>query len=557
MINTFKKYFIRPSKDRREDALSVNDSLSLSIVENLEHEIKVIKDFNNQYEMLNKELSSQLDVYLLEIKRIEENSLIQKESFQNKIDQLIDEKIELEKMITSLQAKLKSHEIDALESSKKINSMISLVEAAEVKLKESRLELDSTKNQYELQIKSLNEQLNDAAFSQENNDSNLLIELHDIQEKYFQEYEKNQGLLKKVAEHDLSWQRLLKLYPGLIDFNIELIASSPEVEQTELVWRLNRFIADGVSLEAFIFKISLLDGYAGIKIEQSETDKKEFTIFPHLISNDRESLLKLKGETYRKYWAVIKVVEKVIQSNWTVIDVPGGLDKIFWNSFLINLVKNTKLMPPIFRYDSAKLKRELLNQDYEHIWIELEGVTFGNINLRKLEFRIGASSIQSGTEFTRFPKIEFPLINGKLKPFASWYPESMDDFGPKFELRFALDRGEFDIAVWSRLTNDDKKLISAFMIELPNILIEIRDQQYAIARGWNTWLKLTDEMVRVFYGLLSFIAKNQKEKISPDVSHKNIEQQKPISVQIKKRSVPVKKGSTSKGKISSEAKKNA
>ena len=124
-------------------------------------------------------------------------------------------------------------------------------------------------------------------------------------------------------------------------------------------------------------------------------------------------------------------------------------------------------------------------------------------------------------------------------------------------LKCLVDKGEFDVVVWNRLNVEDKQLIGAFMIELPNILDDVRGQQYAISRGWNTWVKLADEMIRVFYGRLSAIAKIQKEKVSSEVNDKNKEQLKPISVEIKKRLSPLKKITARKTKSPSGVKKNS
>jgi hypothetical protein len=567
MLNSLKKWFSGGDEvERQISDLSAEKAALIAKEASLRNEVQVFLGRIKEYEKQTQELKAEIDILVSAKQEAENEDEANRNQLQKELEQSREKNTNLEKRALELEHDLQKQETELQERQRQVQNLGSTIEIIEAKLKNAHAEIDVIKSQHDAEIKDLAEQIKDAdhklmslknsALRETDHDSSLLIQLHDAQEKFAEQFEINQGLLRSCVEHDSFWQRLLKMYPGFFDFDVELIPSSAQTGQTELVWRLNGFNADGISLEPFIFKIFLLDGYTGIKIDSSGEDKKELTFFPHLIAGDRDNLRKFKGITYRKYWAAIKVVEKVIQSKWAGIDVPRGIDKTFWNSFLINLVKNAQLVPPVFRYDLVKIKRELLNQDYEHIWLELEGVTFGNFNSRKLEFRIGASSVHPGAEFTRFPKIEFPLVDGRQKPFTSWYPESVDDFGSKFELRFALDKSEFDVAVWNRLNVEDKQLIAAFMIELPSILENLRDQQYAIARGWNAWLKLADETVGVFYARLSAIAKNQKEKVSSQVNDKNMELPKPISVQIKKKPPAIKKLTTSKTKTVSGAKKN-
>ena len=567
MLNTIKQWISKNDELRQQiEKLANQNAALLTTQHSLKYELQVSSGKILEGERRAKEIKSQADVLIAATQQDKTELQADMQYLKEELDQSHQKNILLEKKMLDLEGEIQKKETELLECKQKKQTLGSTIELVEGKLNYAHTEIDEIKCQHNVQIKVLTEQIKDAhykltilknsAVQETENDLSLLLQLHDVQEILAEQYKKNQDLVRKCLEHDSFWKRLFKMYPEFFDFDVEIADSSACSEETELVWNLKGFKANGVSLEPFIFKTFLSDGSVGIKLESSGDNEKELSFFPNLIAGDQKNLRKFKGITYRKYWAVIKVIEKVIQSKWTGIDIPHGIDKFFWNSFLVNLVKNAKLLPPIFRYDLVKIKRELLNQDYEHIWFELVGVNYGNFSSEKLEFRIGASFLQQGENFTRYPKIEFPLVDGRQKPFSSWYPESVDDFGPKFELRFSLDGGKFDLAVWNRLNVEDKHMIAEFVIELPSIFKDLRDQKYAITRGWDPWVKLADEIANVFFVQLRQIVRLQEEKIAIENSGKNPKSPRSISVQVNKKLPALEKATARKSIASAIAKKN-
>jgi len=155
-----------------------------------------------------------------------------------------------------------------------------------------------------------------------------------------------------------------------------------------------------------------------------------------------------------------------------------------------------KQLPALLRYDEVRLKRELINPDYEHVWLEFRGLSFGNLHWKKFEIRLGAALVQAGG-FSQYPKFEIPLIDGKTKPFDSWYAESQDDSGAKLELRFALDKNVFDVAVWTKLTDSDKALLLRIIYAMPDALKRLEKQKTAIHRPWATWIDFAKAAMQV------------------------------------------------------------
>jgi hypothetical protein len=120
-------------------------------------------------------------------------------------------------------------------------------------------------------------------------------------------------------------------------------------------------------------------------------------------------------------------------------------------------------------------------------------VQYGKQRISVLEFRLGASLVQQDS-FSRFPKIEFPLVNGKDKPFESWFAESYDDFGAKYELRFSLDKKVFDYATFAKLSLEDQSLLQNVIFNIPSILSRLFIEKVSINRTWPTWIDFAKEI---------------------------------------------------------------
>ena len=214
-----------------------------------------------------------------------------------------------------------------------------------------------------------------------------------------------------------------------------------------------------------------------------------------------------------------------------------GFDLSFWKSSLITLVQSIQKLPKILRFDRVRLKRELVNPNYEHLWLEFYDVQLDTYRQPKLEIRLAAALVQPGT-FSRFPKVEIPLVDGKEKPFESWYPESHDDQGAKLELRFALDKQVFDLGVFAKLSPLDQRLVQSFIYRLPAILNRLAKNKVSIHRQWQDWYEFARATAVVMQNQLNQ-ARSVKETSNAQVTSTNnatpnrsVEQKvnKPISV---------------------------
>jgi hypothetical protein len=222
-------------------------------------------------------------------------------------------------------------------------------------------------------------------------------------------------------------------------------------------------------------------------------------LVPKLIASSAaqvEKFVALSSTDFRKVSAAAIILAQQEATQWQGFVFPAQFDPTFWRPSLKLLAAQLQSLPAVLRYDAVKLKRELINPDYEHLWVELQGVVFGTRSWKKLEARLGAAMVQP-EGFSQFPKFEIPLIDGKHKPFDSWFAESYDDAGAKLELRFALDKNVLDGGVLAKLEEADRALMLRLVYAFPDLIKRLEAQQVSIHRPWSTWADFAKGAVRV------------------------------------------------------------
>jgi hypothetical protein len=152
-----------------------------------------------------------------------------------------------------------------------------------------------------------------------------------------------------------------------------------------------------------------------------------------------------------------------------------------------------------FRYDQVRLKRETVNDDYEHLWLEFDGVRYNDIRSNHFECRVACSELVS-KRFGSFPKLEFPDLEAQ-QPLRTWYAESHDDFGDKLELRFAPP-DLFDLNVWTTLSLDDQGFIVSLLERLPTILRGLELEGAGLQRSWPQWQSVVEFMSACLAGAI-------------------------------------------------------
>jgi uncharacterized protein YukE len=255
----------------------------------------------------------------------------------------------------------------------------------------------------------------------------------------------------------------------------------------------------------------------GIEITEVEGSlAKPVRLIPRALvkPNASEALAQYRNMSLKDWQSLstaIKAIEQFFKSPKRASrdqKLPDFFDIIFWRQSLSPLVADFKSLPAVFRFDEIKLKREQVNPDYEHLWLEFTGALYGQRHWSNLELRFAAANVQPGG-FSRHPKVEIPKMNGSISPFETWFEESRDDFGPKMELRFDLNKQFFDLDVWSRVSSEDRAMLISMMGSIPYMLKTMENNGVKISRPWEDWNLLASGMVEILRRIIT-----ETEKIS-------------------------------------------
>jgi hypothetical protein len=325
----------------------------------------------------------------------------------------------------------------------------------------------------------------------------VISRLMQVQEELEIFYLQKAELEKLDLAYKSRWDRLATRLPNYFDFgSIDIVNVDTLSDIPSITWHVYDYEQPGVSSIEFSFVTVLQDGHSGIGLHK---DGKPQAFVPKLLNTDKDHLatfLALSTTEFRQLTAAVSILAQLDAGQWQGFVFPPQFDLGFWRASLQTLIAQLKTLPALLRYDDVRLKRELINPDYEHLWLEFHGLSLGTTQLKKFEIRLGAALVQANG-FSQYPKFEIPLIDGKTKPFESWYAESHDDSGAKLELRFSLDKNAFDVAVWSKLADADKALLARVIYAIPDALKRLDAQKVSIHRSWATWVNFATDAVRV------------------------------------------------------------
>ncbi|PUE33107.1 hypothetical protein B9Z35_06185 [Limnohabitans sp. Jir61] len=325
----------------------------------------------------------------------------------------------------------------------------------------------------------------------------LLLQLMQAQEELVEYYEQKGEFEKLYLAYKTRWERLEKRLPSYLDFGaIEIIDVDGVSDVPSITWQVKDFAQAGVALSEFSFVTVLHDGHPGIGLVK---DGQPHAFVPKLLGTNKDQVATFLGlgtTEFKQLTAAVSILDQLEAGQWKGFEFPAQFDLSFWRPSIQTLLAQLKQLPALLRYDEVRLKRELINPDYEHLWLEFRGLSLGAAQWKKFEIRLGAALVQHDG-FSHYPKFEIPLIDGKTKPFDSWYAESQDDSGAKLELRFALDKNVLDVAVWAKLADADKALLLRLIYAMPDALKRLEKQKAAIHRPWATWIDFATDAVKV------------------------------------------------------------
>ena len=435
-------------------------------------------------------LTEEIDSYVNKIAQLERDQ-------KNTIDQLNYSKSDVNQL-----KDVALHLQGALESVNLLEQKVSILNQQGEALAAEKLGLQEKISKIEVDLVGYSARIE--SYQEEN--LALIASLNQIQEELEQHFLQKQQVQQEYNSLRSRWRRIERNNPALMDYDdIRLISVDTVSAFPYLVWEAKNFYHANVHYPRFHLVTLLNEGRGGMSVLDSDPLKdsqlairslSNNVVFPHLLASPQliaQNYRLLGSVPWKRSTSGIALLEEILQNIWPKGQFPKDMDPSFWRSSLTQLLLDFKQLPKMVTFEKVALKRELRNLDYEHLWLEIDNVQFGkDYFFPKFEMRIGASLIQS-QGFSRYPKFEFPLISGRAKPFESWYAESSDEYGSKFEVRFDLNKKAVDLNALSKLSRPDLIFLINVILSVPQFIKNLDVSKVPVARGWAPWMVLVEE----------------------------------------------------------------
>jgi hypothetical protein len=355
----------------------------------------------------------------------------------------------------------------------------------------------------------LENQLSD---TREENDL-ILLQLHRVQEELEHYFLQHQETTNQLELAEARWQRMLARHPDFIDYHS--ISASQDDNKTH--WEITQLDAAGRSFDSISFSTFVDKGAAAIEFNRQPGETGPLRRWPASASQEN-TLILLPAGSGKALQQRMRQLQELSVSDWNLVNTllhilqeaiaqpatlqgkPGDLPALA--AAIAQTQERLKDIPSVPRFDNVTLKREQLNPDYEHLWLEIDNLELGPTRLPRFEYRVSCANV-GPQRFGTHPKFEFP--ESTQTAFENWFAESQDDFGEKLELRFAKPLA-MDMNIWNQLSHSDKTLVATILALTPVFLSQIAPQRDASKRPVEAWQKLATDSL----GILRQVTGNQR-----------------------------------------------
>ncbi|HAA44939.1 MAG: ATPase-like protein [Halomonas sp. 54_146] len=315
----------------------------------------------------------------------------------------------------------------------------------------------------------------------------LLLQLHQVQEElehYFLEYQK---LNESHQTLENRWQQLLQRNSSLLDISQMKVRE----EGGKRHWQAVNAIIGGRQLESL--RVATQQHAQGVNI---------YLPAEYLDTPLKSDVLALEAPLTQANW---QQLQQLTSRDWQLVTQLPRLLQLGaqhalpsekhaeLSHYLSGWQQAFTQLPPVLRVNNIELRNEQINPDYEHLWLNLEGMTFGNEVHDRWSVRLASNDPQASHLGNHF-KIEIPEQPNEW--LSSWFAESQDELGTKWELRFALPEA-MDTGVWQQLSKHDQTRLASLVAQLPQLLERVAQHQPALSRPWEQWQQLANSTQRI------------------------------------------------------------
>ena len=366
-------------------------------------------------------------------------------------------------------------------------------------------------------------------FFQEENEL-LLLQLHQVQEELEHYFLENQKSLEQLNLMRIRFDRLMERNPDYVAY--DALKTTPLPNGMGLHCELTNVSMANINAEAIAFDLIVEEGVAGFVFDKDkelsrstllrwpeaarESTSLELIPLVDMPKRPRASaLFGLATRDWKMAQGLPALCKNIIQNPATQLP-PSASSRSDWLAALEMTQTIFNRLPARLRWDAVRLKRHKANVDYEFLWLEFDALTFGAKTLPKFDMRFSCV-IPSFDKFGQSIKLEFPKESGE-SALEGWFAESRDEFGEKFELRFALPNS-MDTKTWSQITTPDRTFIYLLANNLPEILQETLMQEgLTITRAPSDWVSAAVGVRQYLRTLVASMQKNTQPPLQKGAS---------------------------------------
>lgn len=339
----------------------------------------------------------------------------------------------------------------------------------------------------------------------------LLVELHRTQEELEERHREIENLRNLLSSKSKVLERMLSAYPDYVNAKDISISSHNSIFTTSGVdFSIQEVTIGHIEIENLNFTFETSNASTKVFFPRSLNgiDVNKWiswqTIPYHvkaIVLSDRLPNLPSRENSLGKNltaseWTVVsqlpRLASNLIEKQKTSLNISQDL-KFLVLDCLKRLQKGIGKWPTMLRCDACELKQVTVKGEYKSIELHLKNVVVSEKSLGNIEFTL--STVDSDENvFGSHPRLEF--YEKSKSSFEQWFQESFDERGSRLELRFA-GSDEMDMAVWRRLLDNDKILITALISGLPSLIESLKTTNSHFKSHRVQWLTLALNMKNI------------------------------------------------------------
>ncbi|SDX73992.1 hypothetical protein SAMN05421644_11160 [Allochromatium warmingii] len=467
-----------------------------------DNQSKLAQERQAQIEALNKEKTQLTQAHDNQSKLAQERQA-QIEALNKEKTQLTQAHDNQSKLAQERQAQIEALNKEKTQLTQARDNQSKLAQERQAQIEALSKERDTLKTQ----ANQLQQQVTE---SQEENEL-LLLQLHQVQEELEQYFLQNQKATQHIETLELRWQRMLTRHPDYCDYS-QIKANQSSDDSNTLYWHVENLETAGRMIDTLRCHTLIRNGLLGFCFSQA--DRETLPLLRQPKQNIADDLLFFPIDQ-RKYLSdALPPIQQLATSDRRLlrnlsrtfhqvlaqpleIGLSADYPSAALRTALLRFNAALDALPAVLTYDACRLERQQVNPDYEHLWLRLENLALGTAQWPSFDVRISCANV-GPDRFGTHPKLEFPKPE-MISPLTGWYAESHDDFGPKFELRFALPE-DMDVEAWKHLQKSDHIFIHALVIQLPHILTDLYTQTGpSLSRPCEDWIRLAQDTQRILF----------------------------------------------------------